>query len=260
MDETGRGTPAAGDVPDDLDRLDDAALREVAYGRVDSETDRMRSDEAARILLSRKGNVGDDTRGEPGPSVHRSSTDSESPVADVPTRSAGTRALGGALLVTGLVAGTGIGVGVALGAEQFLEGLQPDSMAVFDREGTADEIAVASDRLGPGNGQARIIATIDDVQVYGMSTSANVWFAAGYIPSHVCVTATAPDTRFPIVSCVPELLFRERGIRGELSGVAADGLESAPELTRVITFDWGPRGEPAVDDRSSDFVVSSESE
>lgn len=264
MDETGRGTPAAGDVPGDLDRLDDGALRALAYGRTTSENDRMRADRAARILASRSTSAREaeaaraaaapDAGGATPGDGAVTTDDLDDAAHDRPSWWTRSRRIGVAVFVGALVVGLGLS---ALG-ERVVAALAPDALAVFDEPAPANEQAVVTELLGSvGGGEARPLTTIDGFEIYALrSAPGGLLFEATTLGPQVCLGARDREqvVRIFFSECVPEPVFREQGIAGVLSGYVFGVLESTPTLAVTFVFEWSPRGELTVRDASEQLI------
>ncbi|MGY6498606.1 MAG: hypothetical protein ACXIUP_10310, partial [Microcella sp.] len=264
MDETGRGTPAAGDAPDDLDRLDDAELRAIAYGRTASENDRMRADRAARILASRADRAREaeaapaaaapgggaatpgDAAGDTG--------DLDEDADDRPSWWTRSRRIGVAVFVGALVVGLGLS---ALG-ERVVVALAPDALDVFDEPAPADEPARVTEFLGSaGGGEARLLTTIDSFEIYALrSAPGGLLREATTLGPQVCLGARDTELRvqFFFSECVPEPVFRDQGIAGVLSGYVFGVLESTPTIAAALVIEWSPRGELTARDASEQLL------
>lgn len=264
MDETGRGTPASGDAPDDLDRLDDAELRAIAYGRTASENDRMRADRAARILASRADRAREaeaapaaaapgggaatpgDAAGDTG--------DLDEDADDRPSWWTRSRRIGVAVFVGALVVGLGLS---ALG-ERVVVALAPDALDVFDEPAPADEPARVTEFLGSaGGGEARLLTTIDSFEIYALrSAPGGLLREATTLGPQVCLGARDTELRvqFFFSECVPEPVFRDQGIAGVLSGYVFGVLESTPTIAAALVIEWSPRGELTARDASEQLL------
>jgi len=258
MDETGRGTPAAGDVPDErgrldeLDRLDDAALRAIAYGRTASDTDRMRADAAARILASRadRAREADAERATAAPAASGATPgDAAAPADgldedadDRPSWWTRSRRIGAAVLVGAFV----VGLGLSVVGERVVAALASDAPGVFDEPAPADEQTIVGEMLGTvGGGEARLLTTVDGFEIYALRTGpGGLLFQESTLGPHVCLGARDPEqrVRFIIDSCVPEPVFREQGIAGVMPGFVFGMVDSVPTLTVAVVFEWSPRG------------------
>ncbi|RZS57701.1 hypothetical protein EV141_1419 [Microcella putealis] len=241
-----------------LDTLDDATLRGIAYGRADSESERMRAQRAARILADR----GDHARGaeallpaaapadEPAASADTVELDDDDPTGWW-TRS---RRIGAALLVGGLV----VGAGAAIAYERLIPTLADDSLAVFERE-ESEADAPPIDQFGSGlPGESRLIGTVGDVDIYGVRTESGVLFGSSALGPQICLSGWAENVQFIPTTCTPETVFRENGLSGSVIGydvtsVSASGI---PDFTRVIAVEWGPRGPATVTDMSAEIAAA----
>ncbi|HET8957935.1 MAG TPA: hypothetical protein VFM95_05720, partial [Microcella sp.] len=123
-----------------LERLDDAALRGIAYGRADSDNDRMRAQRAARILAdrasrtpasaSRPTSTVDPAPQQSGPEQLDAHADDGSD--DPPGWWRSPWRLGAVALTVGVAVGVAAGVGIPAA----VDATAPDSLAVFDRPAT----------------------------------------------------------------------------------------------------------------------------
>ena len=252
MDETGRGTPAAGDVPDDLAWLDDASLRRIAYGRTTTENDRMRADAAARILASRadRAREAEAARAAAAPGAGGATPgdaagatdDLDEDADDRPSWWTRSRRIGVAVFVGALV----VGLGLSAVGERVVAALATDALEVFDEPAPANEQAVVTELLGSvGGGEARPLTTIDGFEIYALrSAPGGLLFEATTLGPQVCLGARDREqvVRFFFSECVPEPVFREQGIAGVLSGYVFGVLESTPTQSVALVVEWSPRG------------------
>ena len=243
-----------------LDTLDDATLRSIAYGRADSDTERMRAQRAARILADR----GDHERGAdaptseaapaPEPITRASNADSVEGEEPAVGRSS-SRAVGAALLIGGLV----VGLAAGIGGERLVNGTAPESLAVFDREATDDDYFATEAALGGSFSDTRLIGTVDDVRVYAVRVPAEALFGSTSLGPQICVAAAEDIVQYPLPVCVAESGFAVTGLTGVIGGI---NLESLPNENgerpneRAISIEWGPRGEPRLSDITDDVRAS----
>lgn len=266
MDETGRGTPAAGDAPDDLERLaqlDDESLRALAYGRTTSENDRMRADRAARILASRADSAreAEAARAPAAPGaggatpgdVAASADDVDEDAGDRPSWWTRSRRIGVAVFVGALV----VGLGLSAIGDRVVAALAPDALSVFDEPAPANEQALVTELLGRGGGEARLVSTIDSLEVYALrSRPGGLLFEATTLGPQVCLGARDREqvVLFFFSECVPEPVFREQGIAGVLSGYVFSVLDSTPTIAAALIVEWSPRGELTVREASDELL------
>lgn len=244
MDESGRGTPTAGDAPDDLDRLDDlsqlddSALRAIAYGRTASENDRMRADAAARILASRadRAREAEAARAAAAPGAGGATPgdaagatdDLDEDADDRPSWWTRSRRIGVAVFVGALV----VGLGFSAVGERVVAALGPDALEVFDEPAPANEQAVVTELLGSvGGGEARPLATIDGFEIYALrSAPGGLLFEATTLGPQVCLGARD----------------REQVVRFFFSEFAAVGIGSdqSPNAgVGTFSYRWEPWGD-----------------
>lgn len=243
----------------ELSSLSDAELARIAYGPASS--DEQQSVAAARVLAARNSTrvVSRDeaasspgTDANPAPALPAGNSAEDADRADDqtvdertplerprPTRSVRLRTAASISLAVGSVALLG---GLALGsaAETAQSNLQPDSLAVFDRAATAGEVAAMERLFGSrSDADGRLLARMGDVRAYGVLVTDTAYFGAPTPGREVCVVAlTEGETYYP-QSCMPEAVFRERGMIGSLPVSGARLPLSAPG---VLSFSWGPRG------------------
>lgn len=230
----------------DLDRLDDAALRGIAYGRADSEIERMRAQRAARILADRASAASaaasrpaatiDAPPQQPRPDQAGANTDEDSD--DPPRWWRSPWRVGVAALALGALIGGALGYGVPV----LVERTAPDSLAVFDRAPTEADDGRLEQFYGQSIGETRLLDTLDDVSLYAVRSTSAFIFGSGNGPQ-ICVFATSERGPFLPSSCVAETLFRERGLSGTLISFRTGSFaDSTSDADRFIDFTWGPRG------------------
>lgn len=261
-----------------LESLDDEALREVAYRRADSDADRMRARAAARLLASRHpvrlDRQSRDTRIAPqnkpqadnGPDI--SSLDAalddqvdrkDDELGDAETvgerRTRRRRMILAGVIGASLVVGAGAGIVI----ERSGAAAGDDSLAVFDRPATPQELALLSQTFGQGvEGDVRLLREDPLVSAYGVRiTSPDLFFFGVDDGSpQICVIAVSEQLDFFPDSCVPEMIFRDQGISGFLP--ALDYTDPNPELTGALGFRWGPRGGLELRDYSDELLGAAE--
>ncbi len=244
-----------------LDTLDDATLRGIAYGRADSESERMRAQRAARILADR----GDHARGAGAalPSVEpnvepAASADADSDGNDDNPTGWWTRArrVGAALLVGGLV----VGAGAAIAYERLIPALADESLAVFEREQSESDIPPV-DQFGESlPGESRLLGTVGDVTIYAVRTEPGAVFGSPALGHQICLTGAAENIRFIPTTCTPETVFRKSGLSGAVIGfdVMSRSASGVPDFTHIISVDWGPRGRATLTDMSEEVAAETE--
>lgn len=235
----------------DLDALDDAELRGIAYGRADSDTARMRAEAAARILASRgapaapaTGQHAPPTTPWEQPGAQPAQRDRDDAEPEAPTtndasqhRRWSTPVVAGvavAALVLGLVGG-------ALADRAFSTLGGDDPLTVFDREPTSRELEHAVALLGPeASADARHIGSVGLTEVYAVRIEGAGIYGGESLGTQVCMTGQAPGVYFPPEVCNPEEVVRVHGMQGVLRGI--DQASVSFEVVQVIRFEWGPRG------------------
>ncbi|RZS57700.1 hypothetical protein EV141_1418 [Microcella putealis] len=230
----------------DLDRLDDVALRGIAYGRADSEIERMRAQRAARILADRASAASaaagrpratiDAPSQQPRPDQAGANTDEDSD--DPPRWWRSPWRVGVAALTLGALIGGALGYGVPA----LIENTAPDSLAVFDRPATPMDDGQLEQFYGQRIGETRLLQTIGDIRLFAVRSTSEFIFGSGNGPQ-ICVFATSDRGAFLPSNCVAETLFRERGLSGTLISFRTGSFaDSTSDADRFIDFTWGPRG------------------
>lgn len=239
------------DRDDALAALDDATLRGIAYGRADSETERMRAQRAARILADRASRAAaampaaTATGAPPLPgalagavtqgAANQSLDDGE----ELPRWWRSPWRVGAVALAVGAV--VGVAAGGAIPA--VITATAPDSLAVFDRPATPMDDGQLEQLYGHSIGETRLLGTLDDVNLYAVRSTSEFIFGSGGGPQ-ICVFATSERGAFLPSSCVAETLFRERGLAGTLISFRTGSFaDSTSDADRFIDFTWGPRGD-----------------
>lgn len=235
----------------DLDALDDAALRGIAYGRVDSDEARMRAEAAARILASRGAPAAPPTgqhappttpSEQPGTQPAQRDRDDANPEAPTTDDASSRRrwstpvvaGVAAAALVLGLVGGA-----LADRALPTLGG--DDSLAVFDREPTSAERDHAAALFGPeAPADARNIGSVGLTEVYAVRIEGAGFYGGESLGAQVCMSGEAPGIYFPPEVCTPEEVVRVHGMQGVLRGI--DQATANFDVVQLIRFEWGPRG------------------
>ncbi|MFN3708079.1 hypothetical protein [Microcella sp.] len=233
---------------DDLAARDTEALMAIAFGRPTNEQGRARAREAAAILQERAAR-----RNGPG------AADLEPlppPVAvDEPEREPRWRARRRTTvgLVALLCACTLIGVFIGSAAERWGAAGAGDSLQVFDRTATLEELDMLTRVFGPGReGDARLIHTAESLSLYGVRflSDSNGGINTG---PQICVVALADGFLQTAEQCVPEAVFREQGVTGFFPLVDR-GIY--PSVLGGFGYTWGPRGDIEVRDLSSSLNAS----
>lgn len=244
----------------ELDALDDDALRQLAYGRSPSPTERMRADRAARILATRAARartadaIPAGAAPAPAPSPRAAGAADGAPLleedaadADDDARAARARRRGtvAALAIGALVAGVAVGAAI----EPVSQSLAPDSLAVFDRAATEAEEALARQVGGSeGGNEVRLLTTVGATEIYALRSAGFGYFGTEDLGESICVIATEPNRSYFPQSCVPVRVFAERGLTGFLPGFSGGDLQ---DIDTVLSFTWGPRGDIDVSDDSA---------
>lgn len=223
----------------ELSSLSDAELARIAYGPASSD-EQSQSVAAARVLSARSSTYVASRQEE---SAQPPGADSL-PVSEPhePRRHPRSVRLRTAVSITLALASVALLGGLALGAaaDRAQSALQPDSLAVFDRAATAAEVAAMERLFGSrSDADGRLLARMGDVRAYGVLVTDTAYFGAPTAGREVCVVAlTDGETYYP-QNCMPEAVFRQRGMIGSLPVSGARLPLSAPG---VLSFSWGPRG------------------
>lgn len=267
-----------------LESLDDDALREVAYRRADSDADRMRARAAARLLASRTASRPDNSAPNAAPgSTHKHQADNNTGISpgvvplnveqgpvqderddleglDDAEESAARRTQRRRTVLAGvIVASLAVGAVAGIVIERTGAAAGEDSLAVFDRPATPQEIGLLSQTFGPGiEGDVRLLREDPLLSAYGVRITSPDRFFFGVAEGgpQICVIAVSEEQNFFPNSCVPEVIFRDQGLSGFLPALNYTSLN--PELTGGIGFQWGPRGGIELRDYTDELLGAAE--
>lgn len=239
---------------DELSTLDDAQLRRIAYGRGDGPhgTGGLSREAAAQEIARRT-----PPRAEPAPPASNTARPLTAPQPSIDDLDAldddgvprpfwtRARLVGAAVLAASIAVGTAIGFGI----DRVADALAPDSLAIFDRPATDDELRAAEAGLRSFGGEViverRLLATVGEIRIYGDLLPADSGFVRSDVGEQVCIGGEAPDEFFYGPQCVPRDVFASQGIAGALYEVSVDGSALSPDAMRTIWVTWGPRGDAA---------------